>query len=81
MVTKNWLPLVFAPALAMDKMPGTCTCSDELQTAAQVRLALRTVCLSLKFSSANFSPYMLLPPVPLNLVKSPPCIMKLLITR
>ena len=31
-----------------------------------------TVCLCLKFSSANLAPYMLLPPVPLWLVKSPP---------
>ena len=50
---KNWEPLVFLPALAIDRIPGA-------------------VCFSLKFSSANFSPKMDSPPVPLPLVKSPP---------
>jgi len=36
-VTKNCEPLVFGPALAIERRPGF-------------------VCLSLKFSSANFSP-------------------------
>ena len=39
------------------------------------------VCLSWKFSSANFSPNMLSPPVPFPLVKSPPWHMKSGITR
>merc|ERR1711920_188479 len=39
------------------------------------------VCLILKFSSLNFSPYIDFPPVPSPLVKSPPWIMNDLITR
>merc|ERR1719502_1416162 len=39
------------------------------------------VCFSVKFSSANFSPYIDLPPVPSWLVKSPPWHMKSGITR
>ena len=38
-------------------------------------------CFFSKFSSSNFSPYMLSPPVPLALVKSPPWSIKALITR
>lgn len=38
-------------------------------------------CSFSKFSSSNFSPYMLSPPVPLPIVKSPPWIMKDLMTR
>ena len=38
-------------------------------------------CLSVKFSSSNFSPYIDSPPVPSNAVKSPPWIMNDLMTR
>ena len=38
-------------------------------------------CSTSKFSSSNFSPYMLSPPVPLPWVKSPPWIMNDLMTR
>ncbi len=86
-----WASTFFTTSLPSETLPKT-TCRPSSQEVSTVvmknwlplvlgpALAIdrqKGSCLSLKFSSANFSPQIDLPPVPSPRVKSPPWIMKL----
>jgi len=77
---KNCDPLVLGPALAMLRMPLEIQNVIKINTESVI-FSPGPVCLRVKFSSWNFSPYIDFPPVPLKFVKSPPWHIKFGMTR